>query len=368
MNSRYRIVPLSPTGCECIHFYYDVCPESPDGRRIVYFRFRDTVPGPGEVVVADRDGGNARAVLAIDEPADRHSAARQQWVDDDTISCCPGDGCRLRTTLVSLTDGTRRDLRGAARMISPKAPLALTTLHDFQDLVAMTDDAVYLLDLRSGGVRPLFTVAEALKLHPQGADFPGSERVMFLHTKWSPGGARFFVIASNVYRIGKEEQARRINSVFVAEADGSGLRYLCEEYHHPVWGPDDDHVYCFRPSATGGELGMKWWGGYQDLVSVPVAGGREEVVFSGLAGKHLCVSPDGRRVVADATHWPSSERATIFIYTVGLGAPEAVLELTQRDFSQRGCHLHPTWARDGNRIYFNSMESGVRGLYALDLR
>lgn len=368
MNSRYPVAALSPADRECIHFYYDVCPESPDGRRVTYFRFHDAVPGSGDVVVADRDGSNAHTALSMDKPVDRHSAARQQWVDDETVACCPGAEGRLRTTLVSLRDGVWRDMPGAARMISPRAPLALTTLHDFQELPAMTDDAVCLMDLREGSVRPLFTVADALARHPAGAAFPGSERVMFLHTKWSPGGARFLVIASNVYRIAREEQARRVNSVFVAEADGSNLRYLCEEYHHPVWGPDDDHVYCFRPSAVGGELAMKWWGGYQDLVSVPVAGGTEQTVFSGLAGKHLCVSPDGRRVVADATHWPSSDKATIFVYTLGSRAPEVVLELTQQDFSQRGCHLHPTWSRNGNRIYFNSMESGVRGFYAVDLQ
>ncbi len=367
MKSPCRIIRLSPPEREAIHFYYDVCPESPDGRRVVYFQFDGAVPGPGEVVVADRDGGKARPIFRVQDAADRHSAIRQQWVDDDTVACCPGVEGRLRTTLVSLRDGLHRDVPGAARMISPVAPLALTTRHDFEELPSMRDDAVCLMDLRRGEVRPLFTVADALKVHPLGPDFPGSDRVMFLHTKWSPGGRRFFVIAANIYRVAKEESAERVNSIFVAEADGSGLRYLCEEYHHPVWGADDDHVLSFRPSSSGGGLGMTWWGGYQELVSAPVNGGAPQTVISGLAGKHLALSPDGRRVVADATHWPSSESATIFIFDTGAPRPKAVVEMTQKDFSQRGCHVHPAWSRDGRRIYFNSMESGRRGLYAVDL-
>jgi hypothetical protein len=368
MESPYRITRLSPPERECIHFYYDVCPESPDGRQVVYFRFAGAVPGPGDVMVADRDGANARPVLAIASDVDRHSAARQLWVDNDTIACCPGNEGQLNTTLVSVRDGTRREVRGALRMVSPTAPLGLTTLHDFTKLAARKDDAVCLMDLRSGGLRPLFTVADALKVHPLGPAFPGDDQVMFMHTKWSPRGTRFFVMAANIYRVANETNANRINSIFVAEADGSGLRYLCEEFHHPIWSADDDHVLSFRPGASGGTLGMKWWGGYQDLVSVPVGGEDAAILFSGLAGKHLIVSPDGRRVAADATNWPQQGQGAIIVYEVGGAAPLPVLQMAQADFSQRGCHIHPTWSRDGARLYFNSMEGGRRAFYALDLR
>jgi Tol biopolymer transport system component len=111
---------------------------------------------------------------------------------------------------------------------------------------------------------------------------------------------------------------------------------------------------------------MKWWGGYQDLVAVHVDGGPAAVLFSGLAGKHLVASPDGRRIAADAPNFQQPGQGTIFIYAPG-AAPAPVLTMTQADFSQRGCHIHPTWSRDGKRIYFNSMESGLRGFYAVDV-
>lgn len=367
MNSPHPIMRLSPPEHEAIHFYYDVCPESPDGRRIVYFQYADAVPDPGAVMVAERNGANPRVVLPIAESVDRHSAARQLWVDDNTVACCLGGEGRLRTVLSSLHDGSVREMRGALRMVSPAAPLGLTTRHDFEQLPSMKDDAVCLMDLRSGELQTLFTVADALRVHPDGPSFPGDDRVLFLHTKWSPSGKRFFVMAANIYRIKDGENLHRINSIFVAEADGSGLRYLCEEFHHPVWGADDAHVLSFRPNTTGGGLGMNWWGGYQDLCAVPVDGGLAQPVFIGLAGKHLIVSPDGRRVLTDATNWPERGQGAILVYTPDGTAPDAVLQMTQADFSQRGCHIHPTWSRDGRRIYFNSMESGKRGFYALDL-
>lgn len=46
-----------------VRTYFDVCPESPDGRRVASARFTGGVPGrggdnpwPGVVVVAERDG------------------------------------------------------------------------------------------------------------------------------------------------------------------------------------------------------------------------------------------------------------------------------------------------------------------------
>jgi hypothetical protein len=367
MECDYTITPIWSADREAIHFYYDVCPESPDGAHVVYFQFSSAAPGPGAVVVADRNGGSPRPVFGVANPVDTHSAARQQWVDDATVACCPEGEGGLKTALVALSDGRSRQVRGALRMVSPVAPLGLTTLHDFASLSEMTDDAVCLMDLRDGAPRPLFTVKDALRAHPRGPDFPGAERVMFMHTKWSPRGTRFPVMASNIHRIAKEEGMQGINSLFVAEADGSRLRYVGEEYHHSAWSADDDHILSFRPNATGGGLGMRWWGGYQDLLAIPVDGGEPAPVFTGIAGKHLLLSPDGRRFVADATDWPRKGQGSIIIYEIGASEPLTAVRMTQADFGKRGCYIHPTRSRDGRRICFNSAEKGKRRLYGLNL-
>src|SRR5690606_6756169 len=123
-------------------------------------------------------------------------------------------------------------------MLHPNKPVGLSTAHDFDEDATGLRDAVCLMDL-AHGVRPLFTVADALAVHPRGTSFPGIEHVRFMHTKSSPDGARFFVHCANLSSYQPSgAQGEPFEAIFVAEADGSGLRVAHAEGHHLCWGVD----------------------------------------------------------------------------------------------------------------------------------
>jgi hypothetical protein len=67
-----------------VHNYFHVCPESPDGTRVVYSAFPG---GPGadrhadcEVILCDRDGTN-HAVIGRARNAGHHRGAHPTWID-----------------------------------------------------------------------------------------------------------------------------------------------------------------------------------------------------------------------------------------------------------------------------------------------
>jgi hypothetical protein len=64
MQSDHPVTCISADSAAGIHAYFDLCPESPDERRVVYFQFFGTVPGPGQLVVTDRAGRERHPVGA----------------------------------------------------------------------------------------------------------------------------------------------------------------------------------------------------------------------------------------------------------------------------------------------------------------
>ncbi len=365
MTAVRKLTRLTPPGVHAIHFYYDVCPESPDGRRVVYVAFDrppevPLVDVPGTVCVVEVATGMTRQVARL-EHAERHAGARQLWVDDDTIAFCDGAPGSLRTVLVSLTDGTQREMAGALRMLSPTAPVGLTTSHDYDPPARHLDDTVCRMELTAGRLTPLFTLEQAMRLHPLGVSFPGSEHLAFMHTKWAPDGARFFVMASNTSPLTRLQQpGEGVHAVFVADADGGNLRYAGEEAHHPMWGVDPRSgrpiicTFVNRPDRG------------QDLTAFDPDTGARWTLIERMLGKHACVNHDGTRIVVDLTNWPHKPLGAVVAYDVAHQDFQVLAQVSQPDYSNRACHLHPTWSRDGQRAYFNTSTPGERSLWVVD--
>lgn len=361
MESKHRLTRISSPDKQAIHFYYDVCPESPNGRRVVFFQFENEAPGDGRVVVANADGSDPRPI-SEPLPSDVHSAVRQQWLDDETVTYCPNPAGHLKTVVVSLKTGERWEMPGALRMYCAHNCLGLTTTHDFEALKSNLDDTVCGMDFRRREIRRLFTLRDALRVHPLGDRFEGVQHVSFMHTKWAPDGTRFLVLASNTNRLsghktGQPLPGKPIHSIFVADVDGGNLRYATEEDHHCVWGADSNHLCYFRKNPDGG----------QDFVSFPLDGTPPVPIMEKMRGKHATVNRDCTKVLADVTHWPEKGRAAIFLYDTRAKAHEVLATMTGRDFTQRDYHLHPTFSRNEQRVYFNAGENGFRSLFALDL-
>lgn len=355
MESNYRITRLTPEDVPAIHTYFDLFPESPDETRIVYYRFFDRPPGPGQVVVASRDGN---VLCAIDVPwGSAHTAVEQQWVDDDHIAYRLFDPTGSETVVHSLADGSSRRLPGLVRMFSPVNGTGLSASTNTVDLTAPpTEKSVSLTDFMTGDMRRLFTDADILAIHPLGGTFTGEEEMIFKHTKWAPDGKVFFFVFANEPHHRLTGKGAPIKSVFVANADGSGVRYLTEFGHHPGWDPGSAFIYSWDRLPGGG----------QALAVHPRDGSPSDRVLACGPGVHSSLNPDGRRLVTDAPNWPERGRGALLMYTDG-GPHEILATFKTPDTShETGCHPHPIWSRNGTRVYFNASEAGIAHLYALD--
>lgn len=362
MKSDYRVTQISAGTC-AVHAYYDLCPESPDGARVVYLALsewpygcaREQIRIPGEVKAASRDGKDHQTIGAVSE-INAHVGVWQQWVGDEDVAYWTPGEMGAQTVVFSLRSGDRRQVPGGLRMFSPANRTGLTSSRTTSaGLVGFrgNKEAVYLMDLDRAEIRPLFTRAEAIAVHPLRERFSDVSRLYFKHTKWAPDGTKFLVGF-----MGREPGAtsNMCTSLFLANADGSRLRYFSEYGHHPFWAPDSSYVYYCDHAEDGG------W----NLAARPVDGPDARILRKNLSG-HPCMSPDGTRVVTN-TGSPEHKKGeeSITLYDLSTGKQEILVTMKKPE-NTRASQSHPVWSRDGRRIYFNSADSGVPHLYAIDL-
>jgi len=349
MESDRQVTQISGDA-PAIHAYYDLCPESPDGQWVVYFEFAGDVPGAGRIVVAHPDGSDAR-VVGEAPSGSAHNGALQQWASDQHVVFSPPGEGPATSVITSVGGGAPREVPGAVRMVHPQGGVALAS-------PGRPADAVWLIDLKGGEARTLLSVEDALAVHPQAESIEKPEVMIFMNSKWSPDGRRFLTVFNNEGYRRRHPELRRVKSLLTAEADGTHLRYLKEFGHHPMWSPDGSFVHSYDPRDQGG----------QELVAKGLDGREAKTMLRGALGVHGTLSVDRRRLITDVYDWPEAGRAAILRYDLTTGDYEVLVRMALPDTTHKtGCHPHPVFSRDRKRVYFNSTDSGVPRLCAIEL-
>ena len=362
MDTTFPCIRLSDPGHPTVHAYYDCCPESPDGQRVACFRFDGPVPGVGRVEVRDRDGALLDS-FGHGATGDGHVGAFPTWADDDAILWVDGpDGLsgEPRTFLRELSRDAQPELPGRIRQFHSASGRGLVQecARDEANPLGLTT-AVAVID-RQGATIGRITREGCYATLPDPAAAPPASCLSLMNAKWSPDGSRFIAVYNTEpYRkLGGTDDVARFKTLVVAQADGSGLRFLGHFTHHPSWTPDGSGIIAFNRNADGDG---------QDLVRFDAESGEPTVLLADVPGVHPTIAPDHASVVTDVFD-QTAGRARIVRYPLPEGEPELLADFAHVDFAHRdGHHPHPVFSRDGRRIYFNAQDGGACGLWALDL-
>ncbi len=368
-----KIVPATTEHAHTMHSYFDICPESPDGTRLVFARFGADITKPADICVSDIRTGEI-LVAAQAENASTHSGAFQQWLSNDEILYVSNRmGDNKATNIVSLETHSQTRLNGMAQMVSPTGRLAAGFLDQNVPGRGPRPRIVALFDLASGETKPCFGVDECYSLLPyremlDGVMFCSPDFMTFKHSKWSYDGSKFFVVFNNCsgetppemtnYRY-VTEGGNFVKTLYCVNADGSGLRYLCDFGHHPMWSYDGTYVYFFAKYADDPKR--------QDMVGCNVETGEKFLIAENLFGIHPSINIDNTLIVSDLIDKRNGV-AYINIYDIKRRVNETVYSYKIDDFSHAtGTHPHPVWSRDFKRVYFNNVQDGVTQLYSVNL-
>ena len=335
-----------------LHTYFNVSPESPDGRYIVFFASRERSGERGDVVVLDRESGVERVAAADIAAEDAHRAACQQWaLGSRFVVYHEPVGTRWRVKAWERETGRTRILADGWQLgfgtpcANPSVPwVPVYGCHwnpgDHRDFA--------VVNVETGELRTVCSLETAAAAAPAdwlldtfGPEGPGS---VFFPVLSHDGSRAFFKLARG--RGGDDWRSPRASiregKVVVDVATGRPLRFF-RTWGHPSWRPDGAAILekgnIVQDIATGKT---------SSLAPIPT--------------DHPSFSPDGRLFTSDGKEDKETfEQTGIRVVSVATAAsgPRPLSALVWRGVDTLGAaswrrpHLHPVFSPDSNRLYFN---------------
>jgi hypothetical protein len=342
-------VTIKPVGTvrdrHTLHAYYVCNPESPDGKRVVYYSSTTANAHTGDVVVLDRATGEEKVLASGVNAEDAHRGACQQFtLGGKAVAFHDVQNGHWSVSVVDIETGKRR-----------------VVAEDHQLGFGRGDDEwlpVYGCHWNPGPYRDLElvhaatgerkTVLKVSEVETKYADwvqteFKGKQISVFFPVV-SPDHKRVFfkIAAGNGGDNFMSKGASHRQGIVAYDMEAGKITWMRPKWGHPAWFPDSRHVI---------EMGNLYFDSNDGaMIRVP------ELPY--LNGTHPSVSPDGKLYVTDGL-------------TTQLGGGDGewgILvgdlrgkhhQLLYRFMNNRGAkswrvnHPHPVFSADGRRVYFN---------------
>jgi WD40-like Beta Propeller Repeat len=353
-KSAVKIHPVSDVpGRHTIHTYFNVTPESPDGRHVVFYTSTTPEGHAGELHIQERATGRETVLVRNLDCEDAHRVACQQWVSHGRRILF--HDMRNGEVVCATVDVKTRLERVLAkgRMVSwgqPDSDWAPIYGVHFQP--GRYKD-VELLNMETGEIRTLVTgkqVREAYlepirKLYgekeistPFGALSPDGKLIFF---KLSAANDNYVPLPEGHLKWPRSYQSDR-EGLVCFDIERSKLLFFRRDWGHPAWDPSSKqfiNVPNLMIDAYSGEERP-----IPDLPKFP--------------GQHLSVSPDGKLFVTDTQLGPFSGAKGEWGVAVcdtrgGNWTLLARFQGAEGATTWRKNHPHPAFSPDGKRIYYN---------------
>lgn len=348
-----------------MHSYFNTCPESPDGKSVLFYTSTARDGHHGEVCIRDRATGVERIIATNINAEDAHRVACQQWVsggqrvvfhgqrDDEWFVAC-----------VDLDTGKERILaRGQlAGWGQPNADVVpLYGLH-------WNPKAPRDLDLRNvvtGEKHTVVTVEDLKKAYPEWYEKTfGDQRPSIFFPILSPDLQRvFFKMALPKGEDPRSTAASAREGLICYSLAEKRFLYMNPKWGHPSWQPDSRHItemhYVTYDSDNGKQTANPGMSTKAARAQAGVEGkAAPESKLKDVSGDHPSTSPDGKLVVTDTimTNFGGEKNEWGVVLVDQKGTGQIILHKFDNSHgaeSWRKSHPHPVFSADGKRIYFN---------------
>lgn len=358
------VLQLTHSPRRSVHGYYDICPWSPDGARIVFTRMDSPGSRQGEICVMDADGNNLTSLATTNRVAP-NDGARPQWSSDgrrvyfnDTDSQGnPGIG------FYDFSVGQLGCASGQLRMMAPTGNVLAfhSVARDYSDddIIRRREElGAYIKDMDTDDCRLVASLSECIDLHPRRDDIR-DWHIYIKHTKWAPDGSRLLFVCTNESLYSRQYgEFPAVKDLYTVRPDGTGLRYVGPFGNHPIWHPDSHHILTNSLWHPGDKR--------TSLVLIDADTGERTLLTTRLSGSgHPSFSPDGRYVAIDRV-W--SDIGEMFLLDTHRDTVDLLACPRVTDHSHAGTHLHPVWSRDGRNLLYASDASGVSQICVISIR
>ena len=331
-----------------IHSYYVANPESPDGRRVLFFTSKHPAGYVGEIRVLDRQSGQ-ETVLAEDvHTEDAHRAACQQWLAGGRLVAFHEVVGRKWRVVVVDAETRKKTVVAEDHQVGFGRPEG--------DLLPMygchwnpgPHRDLYVWDARTGVIRTALGIAAVEEQHGAwiAQEFSGKPVSVFFPVL-SPDLKRVFfkLAAGNGGDDFMAKDASHRQGLVCFDIEAARMKWFRAQWGHPAWHPDSRHIFEMGNVIFDTDLGSP--ARYTKLKDVP-----------NLRGSHPSVSPDGKLMVTDGISEPAGGRPGEWGIMVAdmHGGKWALLHSFDQSKGARSWRRndpHPVFSADCKRIYYN---------------
>jgi hypothetical protein len=354
---------VSPeAGRHTIHAYFNTCPESPDGRHVLFYASTTPNGEHGEVRIRERATGAETVLARHIHVEDAHRAACQQWVSNGKRVVFHGE--RDGEWIVAAVDVGRADSSPHQERILARGQLSGWG-QPTSDLVPLyglhwnpgPHRGLDLLNVETGGIRTVLTAEAVQAAYPEWiAKAFGDRPASIFFPVLSPDAQRvFFKMATPAggdARSGKASERRGLVCYSLKE---QRFLSMSEKWGHPAWCPDARMIV-----EAGNLLYDSDTGKGQRLPGLPA-----------WHGEHPSASPDGKLLVVDTImdRFGGSAKEWGVAVADARGTNHVIIhrfDNSRGASSWRRSHPHPVFSRDGRRIYFNVSSGPWTQLYVAE--
>lgn len=376
IKSEGNIERISPDdGMEYFFGYYDKSPWDATDRYMLYLRAKNTYSSvapeePAEIILFDTHDNNSYRVLGKTHTWNVQQGCMLQWLGPDykekIIYNDFRDG-KYCSVILNVKNNEERVIPAPIYSVAENGKFALTLdfsrLHRLRpgygysnlpdqsrDEKCPDEPCIWYVNLESGSVNPLLTYRDFYNFETRPEMKNAEHKVN--HIMLNPSGNRFMVL--HRWNNGLNKYTRLVT----VNIDGTEMYNLSDDNmtSHCYWKNDEEIVAYAHKKNNGNAYFLmrdktnkykKMW---------------PELTMDG----HPSYSPDRKIVVTD-TYPDRTRMATIYIIVHDkVNRLGRVFAPFKYDNDVR-CDLHPRWNRKGNRICFDSVFEGKRGLYVIDI-
>ena len=357
--------------------FHDKCPWSPDNKLLLAHRFSDPLKMPatddeiqvGYFTAPDYDSFHQ---IGTTKTWNWQMGAMMQWVGkSEQIIFNDFIGKQLRAIIVNISGEEIQQFDRPIATLSRDGKWAIS--HSFIRLrkyaraycylngdeasagdPCPANDGLYLINLKNGEIRLLFTVEELARFRSD--DKMAGLYHYFTHPLFSPDGLRFVFFHRWVESFGQTW-----TRMFSCNRDGSDLHLFKTSgvVTHLAWKDDNtilayaykkevgDHYYLLKDKSDQFEILGKQY-------------------FS--SDGHPQFSPDRKYLITD-TYPDRSHRQKLLLFDLSKNLKRELLtaHIPMRYTGDQRCDFHPRWDRTGKYISFDSAHTGKRALCILSL-
>jgi acetyl esterase/lipase len=355
-----KVGPVSSQNQHSIHSYFNTCPESPDGRWVLFYASTDPTGHEGEIRVVERASKKEKVLARNVVVEDAHRAACQQWV-------CGGKQIVFHNLLktgewlvmgVDLESGKERVLARNRQVGFGQPQANLVPLYGPHNKPGDHRD-LELLHVDTGEIHKTPVTTELVKktypdwLSKQFGDGPYSIYIPML----SPDLKKvFFKMATSLGGDLRSREASKREGLLCYDLQNARFLFQHDKWGHPAWHPDSRHIINVPGIVIDSTTGKS-----QPIPNCPK-----------LPGSHPSFSPDGKLFTSDA--FATTFGGTKGSWVVGVGdVLTGEFSIVQTFDNSKGAqswrvsHPHPVFSADGQRLYFNVNATQWTQLYVAEI-